>query len=79
MYTLQYHQFFYLRFLTLWLGLVPTRCLVVFFTFFQCKHLHAPMALDLLDSSASTYDLRHIFGSNMAVAENSTDPTLLVN
>ena len=91
--TLQYHHFlaadcfsglhqlksFYYRFLTLWLGLVPTAWLVVFSLFSQCKPLHPLVTVDLLDSPASAYDVSHIFGSNISVAENSIDLKLLEN
>ena len=37
------------------------------------------MTVDLPDSPATTYDECRIFGSNIDVAENSIDPTLLAN
>ena len=93
MYTLQYHHFLaadccsglhqmqssYHRFLTLWLGVVRTGWFVVFSLFFQCSPLHPPMTTDPPDSPASIYDVLRIFSSNISVAENSIDPTLLAN
>ena len=37
------------------------------------------MVVHLLDPSGSTYDVRHIFGSNIVVTDYSIDQKLLVN
>ena len=72
--------FIYNRFVRIWLGIVPTKWLNDFSCFFQCKPLHPPMAVDLSDSPARTYDVRFcIFGSSIAMAEYIIDSSVVAN
>ena len=63
-------QHFCHRFLMLWLNCRMVSC---FFSFFPMQ------ALTSSNDGTSTYDMHRIFGSNIAVTENSIDLTLLAD